>query len=588
MSAQANARSLASCNCLPNFVNTDPEHPAACECGPGFGFDARQGVCGPCPKGTYKLDAGNSLCSSCPEDQSTLQTASNSADDCLCLPGFRLSNDGCDDCPPGAYCNGTGVAFPCPEGATSVQGARSVEECLCEPGYFQEGSLCRLCPGGSYKPNKGNEPSCPLQCPTSSTSKNGSATRTDCYCLTGFYAELESEFLSRCVSCETLSALHCPGGFQQNGSLHQLPVAMPGYFQTGIITAFKCNVFLDENLSTCLGGGVCGGGPVEKTCVGNYSNACADGSLGFLCGECLAGWARTGFQKPCQQCQDSTLPLVGSIFVDVGSKAIMSFVVASLAATAAVKGSSKLHTIMIRITSHWLAACSVITAFDLSQVPLVFEDGEEHQQSQVQANFAWPPEITDAMRRFFDELSLTPTLVSIEFSTQCRAQDMFPESPAAARVALGLYYLFLPLLVTVAIVGLSWLAVHGLVPLAARCGYFFNEADKRHRATMKWHQKLRDAAEDILEQAGLSSPSWADIQQSGAANLTLAQLQEAAAHPDAFLCQALIASPALILDACTARARSQSLPVDKQALLQMDLRFRQSEIATQAAHKPKV
>ena len=44
--------------------------------------------------------------------------------------------------------------------------------------------------------------------------------------------------------------------------------------------------------------------------------------------------------------------LFGSAFVDVGSKAAISFVVASMAATSAVRGSSKLHTIMLRITTH--------------------------------------------------------------------------------------------------------------------------------------------------------------------------------------------------------------------------------------------
>ena len=44
--------------------------------------------------------------------------------------------------------------------------------------------------------------------------------------------------------------------------------------------------------------------------------------------------------------------------------------VAAMAATAAVRASSKLHTVMIRIAAQWLAACSVLTAFDLSQIPL--------------------------------------------------------------------------------------------------------------------------------------------------------------------------------------------------------------------------
>ena len=508
--SQANSKLLASCSCLPNFVNTDPANPAQCECGPGFGFDIRQGICSPCSKGTYKADAGDTLCLTCPERKSTLELGSKSADDCLCAVGFKLANDSCIECPPSSYCNGTGLAYSCTEGASSAPRSGSVDECSCEAGFFQQRSLCKLCPSGRYKSLGGNDASCPLQCPTSSSSKNGSTDRSECFCLPGFYAELQEGSLSRCVSCETFSTLRCPGGFQDNSSLHQLPVAMPGYFQTGLVTAFKCNVILDDGHSACIGGGFC----TEKTCFGKYDNACEEGAVGFLCGECPPGWARTGFQAPCQECQDSTLQLIGSILVDVVSKATISFVITSMAATAAIKGTSKLHTIMIRTTTHWLAACSVITTFDMGQIPLLFWE-EQSQDTQDTGNLPWPAEITIAMRRFFAELSLTPALVSLDFSAQCHAQHLFPDQSAAPRVALGIYYLCLPVLVFGGIVLLAWLAVNVLVPVAARFGRFFNEVAKQEKALQERQQRLHDAAEEAPPSQLACRDQVGSIQKNG-------------------------------------------------------------------------
>ena len=216
-----------------------PQQPCHVRMRPGFGFDPSCGVCALCPKGTYKVSAGNSLCLNCPKDQSTLELASKQPQDCLCLPGRSFMEDSCVDCRPGYFCNGTGIAFACLEGAISVQGSRSFEECLCEVGCYKIGSSCTLCPNGRYKPYRGNDATCPLQCPTSSSSRNGSSRLEDCFCLPGHYAMFETGSLSRCVSCTKLSALRCPEGFQEMG-LYQLPVALPGYYQTRLDTAFPC------------------------------------------------------------------------------------------------------------------------------------------------------------------------------------------------------------------------------------------------------------------------------------------------------------------------------------------------------------
>ena len=70
---------------------------------------------------------------------------------------------------------------------------------------------------------------------------------------------------------------------------------------------------------------------------------------------------------------------------------MINFVVAAMAAMAAVRASSKLHTVMIRIAVQWLAACSVLTAFDLTQIPL--ENAEIGGDDEEYPLFPWPSQV---------------------------------------------------------------------------------------------------------------------------------------------------------------------------------------------------
>ena len=69
---------------------------------------------------------------------------------------------------------------------------------------------------------------------------------------------------------------------------------------------------------------------------------------------------------------------------------------------------------MIRLATQWLAACSVLATFDLTQIPL--SEGEESRR------FPWPAEVTAAMQRLFETMTLTPSLISIDLAMQCFAQ----------------------------------------------------------------------------------------------------------------------------------------------------------------------
>ena len=283
---------------------------------------------------SFKPAAGNMLCSTCPSDRSTLRTAARSSTECLCRAG--LAQDGetgeiCVDCPGGFYCNGTGVALQCLEGATSSTRSTSLEDCLCGPGLFKNQITCDPCPQGKYKQDSGNAAFCIGQCPSNSLSKEGSRSLADCSCTEGYYAELDSEGrLSRCASCAGLTHFRCDGGFrEENGTdFHILPLARAGFYQTGILTAYKCTVVAEDGLSACLGGVTCSdndkhgeSNSLEHCMEGAVGNLCAPGSTGMLCGECPVGWSRHNLQQPCLPCAGATLSMTSSIVADVSLKA---------------------------------------------------------------------------------------------------------------------------------------------------------------------------------------------------------------------------------------------------------------------------
>ena len=293
-----------------------------CRCRQGYGFDEEIAQCRPCLPGEYKAVVGDTQCSRCSTNKTSMEGAMSPLD-CQCRSGLAADGDTCRDCREGSSCPGQGEERRCQDSATSRAGSILQADCLCLPGYYalEAQGICEPCQPGRYKPTLANDPSCLLQCPTNAQSANASTNLTDCFCMPGFYAVLDEGSLSRCGSCAFLPHLQCLGGFHtQAGITHKLPVARPGYFQTGVTLAVKCTAVTATGLSACLGGQLCAQDDTVE-CFGKYDNACDEGSTGFLCGECPAGWARSAFQQPCEPCAaGAVLPLVASVIIDVGTK----------------------------------------------------------------------------------------------------------------------------------------------------------------------------------------------------------------------------------------------------------------------------
>ena len=528
--------------------------PSVCDCGPGFGFSTQLGTCEPCREGSYKDTAGNFLCSNCPDTRSTIGEGAKTVLECLCEPGLVANGTECMDCPRGFYCDGTGGQVSCAEGATTADvKATSADSCICEAGRLKSTTTCDPCPQARYKPAMGNDVICPFQCPTNADSNLGATSLVDCFCSPGFFAALDSMGkLSRCVSCEAMNrTLDCKGGFRnQTKKDHVLPVAKPGFFQTGVITALKCNAKTEDGSSACLGGSACLQDDGDDNCIelAGFRNLCASGTTGLLCGECPMNWAKDSFRTHCRECSGSAGALTASIILDVTTKALISFVVASMAAIAAVRNNGKLHTSMIRIVSQWLAACSVLTVFDLDQLrTLVFSDDATRGFDTL----LWPVWVSNAMRELLDSVALVQLQVSVYYGIHCYAQALMPDEPAAKNAALVAYYLALPLLTAAATVLVCLGASHLVAPLATYCGQPLNEAGRRLREKAKVVQQLHNAVLPILEPSGLT---WQDVKVSGMLHVSLAALRRGTESPDEFLCQGATASPALLLKVCQLRS----------------------------------
>lgn len=143
-------------------------------------------------------------------------------------PGFYLSENGCESCQVGTYCEGDlSPPVQCPAFETTSSSASSkFSDCVCIVGYYREGDECVPCDVLTYKPLIGDQ-GC-TQCPqpalsvvassellaTSApgtsmfSSRRGSTQQSECeVCASGYYFDAVS--MGGCVPCK--EDFYCPG-----------------------------------------------------------------------------------------------------------------------------------------------------------------------------------------------------------------------------------------------------------------------------------------------------------------------------------------------------------------------------------------
>ncbi|CAE7779820.1 gefF [Symbiodinium sp. CCMP2592] len=475
----------------PEFSAKPPGVPIVsasdCLCLRGYGFDAQFGTCGRCPQGEYKSSLADTECDKCETPKSTVQRGAISVHECVCAAGLYDHEGDCRICEIGYYCNGSGVALPCPANSTTIsEGSRSLSECLCEAGYEadRDAERCEPCPSGRYKPSLGNEV-CSLTCPANADSSRGSTEVDACYCLPGHVAETDNKGqLQRCASCALYSGLVCPGDFDEGTRNHTQPRSIAGWFQTGSTLAVQCHVVLPNGDSACSGlSPECKRDPTLAACGKAVGNQCAEGSSGMMCGECPDGWGRGSPLEYCQPCpqDEGAWLLAAAVLADLTRITVLNFVLTVLAAKGS--GSSlKLHTCMIRMMQAWIGACQILLTFDLDRLqPFSWSQEEAHVSCDGECTeilrFAWPQAVSDAMHGVFSMIAVIPR-ASVHFAAECQSET-WSSDKGMKWSAPVLYYLCLPVLSLLGTLFLSALVVYAVLPLGRMFGIHFNEADRR-------------------------------------------------------------------------------------------------------------
>lgn len=324
------------CVCKPGY--TGPNGGPCVACPPGK-FKTTQGSapCSDCPLHKYSTTTAktDSTCSSCPTNAVTLQTGSNELSQCVCNLGFTGPNGGaCAACVAGTYKDATGSAdctlclpntyqplttqvaasscIACPfANLESPAGSAALTDCQCSAGYFplsgENGKACSQCFSGRFKPLKGPQ-ACTLcqngtfspalgatsdttcqACHSNTESWMGSASRSQCHCVAGYYTENMGQESATCVSCgvgtynSVLNANACskcgPGTYSNKltaTSKETCVICPDGFSGEGQSQCDKCpdNAFA---------------GPGKAFLIDCQCNPGFFGANGATCQQCVAG-----------------------------------------------------------------------------------------------------------------------------------------------------------------------------------------------------------------------------------------------------------------------------------------------------------
>ena len=193
-------------------------------------YSINTNVCSPCVAGRYMLVNGSSDasdCIGCTVGKYSLAIGSSTADHCVdCVAGKFVNNTGSDDasdcinCVAGKYIDVTGSddatdCIDCIAGTyVSAAGSDNSTACInCGAGRFagtvgnDNAMDCCGCGAGKYGVTLGstNDGDC-IQCPASSSSVNGSASKSACLCEPGL-TDADNTTNDSAISCRD-----CPAG----------------------------------------------------------------------------------------------------------------------------------------------------------------------------------------------------------------------------------------------------------------------------------------------------------------------------------------------------------------------------------------
>ena len=279
----ANVQASTACIRCALFASTlgnSSSTASQCECLAGYygAVDIAgnpDGVCLPCPVGTFKNATGSGSCMVCPTNLTTASAASTSADSCRqCIRGtasqcatFECQCRACSNCTAGQYlmsqCNDTHDTV-CGNCTGCVPGRYTERKCdangpatctCCQLGTFSvDGTVssCQPCPAGTYSPT-----TCATSCSI---------------CQSGFYQT--GQAATNCTPCElgkyqphgSNNCSRCEAGTYQNETGKTYCIGCEaGKYSTGIgIVVDSCDCCPNSQYQKHNGMSICSSCPAGK------------------------------------------------------------------------------------------------------------------------------------------------------------------------------------------------------------------------------------------------------------------------------------------------------------------------------------
>ena len=294
-------------NCTANSNSFDGSNADTnCSCNIGYRGPDSSGECVACGAGKYKNMSGSSPCSDCAVGKYSPTSGAVTILTCIECPAPFSSWYGsdnvtdCSECPlgettgPEAACvrcafgkykqiPGPSECLPCPNHSTSPERSVSALACACARGFGgviqgqgdDQNVTCEICPVAKFKGYASSDPC--NDCPSGSTSSQGSANLSHCKCSPGFFGNpceqcpistfKNSTGSAKCLTCAA-------GAFSLKGSVSC--VCLPGYAGS----KGSCRACLAGSYKISNGTGLC-----TRCAVGQYSetNAASNASVCLTC-----------------------------------------------------------------------------------------------------------------------------------------------------------------------------------------------------------------------------------------------------------------------------------------------------------------
>ena len=290
--AVAGSDSIDDCICDEGNARIQTEDGPECSgCFPGTyaGPDA----CLNCTNGTFSNDYGLTECTACPANASSVESPHV---ECQCKKGYKCAHDVCVDgnceaCPVNTYSNLTTSTllecFACQSNSESGEASESQDNCLCVPGFYEKTNHeCEACAAGFFS-DQLNVNTCPectegqfstgqatvcSTCPTNALSYD--SPHTSCQCDAGYHCNGDSPCPDGdCAACPTgtfsgvygdnITCQGCHDGATspQASTTQDDCQCMVGYFTSG---PFECQACAGGEYSDALDSTTC------QTCDGDY------------------------------------------------------------------------------------------------------------------------------------------------------------------------------------------------------------------------------------------------------------------------------------------------------------------------------